>query len=206
MVIEGSMVNKKLAAITIAAIFIIAVVAAWQISSLLQKQPSNNSSSNIVLPAMNLTVVGADGEELVLHSSDIASLEAYTAAGGYKQRNGNIQSVGNYTGVPILTICNLVGGITSNNVIRVTAADNYKVNYTFQQVNGQELNTYDSVTGNATQSTEPLTIIVAYYMDGTSLSASGGPLRIAIVGPQGLLTDGRLWTRLLLKIEILDST
>jgi hypothetical protein len=197
--------NKKLAVIATVVIIIVAVVAAQQVIQLLQRQPSNNSSSNIILPAMNLTVTGSNGQELVLHSSDIASLEAFTEGGGYKRANGDIRDVGNYTGVPILTICNLVGGLTTNSTIRVTAADNYKVIYTYQQVNGQELNTYDPITGNATQSTKPLTMIVAYYMDGARLSSSDGPLRIAIVGPQGLLTDGRLWTRLLVKIEILNS-
>jgi len=202
----GSKSNKKMAAIAIAVIVIVAVVAALQIFQLFQKQPSSNSGSNIILPATNLTVTGANGQELVLNSSDLASLKAYTAVGGYKRGEGSIQGVGNYTGVPILTIFNLVGGITSNSTIRVTGTDNFKVTYTYQQVNGQELNTCDPVTGNATQATEPLTMIVAYYMDGASLPSSEGPLKIAIVGPQGLLTDGRLWTRLLVKIEILNST
>lgn len=200
-----SKINKKIAAISIAIIVIVSLVAVLQIIPLLQKQSLNNPNPNLVLPTMNLTVTGANGEEIVLNSSDIASLEAYTGAGGYKRANGINQGVGIYTGVPILTICNLVGGITSSNTIRVTASDKYQATYTYNQVNGQELNTYDPITGDATQVTNPLTMMVAYYINGTSLPSSDGPLSIAFVGPQGLLTDGRLWTRLLVKIEILKS-
>lgn len=192
---------------TLIVIVLIAIITSVSVAGAYFVLPKNtNPNPNIILPTMNLTVTGANGEEIVLNSSDIALLEAYTAAGGYKRANSNIQGVGKYTGIPILTICNLVGGITSNNTIRATATDNYQATYTYKQVNGQELNTYDPITGNATQVTNPLTMIVAYHLNGTSLSASDGPLSIAIVGPQSLLTDGKLWTRLLVKIEILTST
>ena len=202
----SSKFNKKLATILIVSTVIVAIVAAQQIIPYLQNQPSNQPNSNINLPEINLTVVGANGEELVLHSNDIVSLQTHTAAGGYKRGNGSILGVGNYTGVPILNILNLVGGISNNNIIQVTAADSYTATYTYNQVNGQELNTYDPQTGDTTQATQPLTMIVAYHLKGKTLPDSDGPLTIAIVGPQGLLTDGKLWTRLLVKIEILNAT
>jgi hypothetical protein len=149
---------------------------------------------------MSLTIIGSNGTQIVLHSQDITSLSSYTAAGGFKGRGG-IQGVGNYTGVPILTLLNLVGGITANQNVTVTASDGYSMTYTYQQLSGQGLSTFDPKTGNATSATQPMTVIVAYYLNGAALP-SGGPLTIAIVGPQGLLTTGNMWASKVIKIQV----
>jgi hypothetical protein len=105
--------------------------------------------------------------------------------------------------VPILTLCNLVGGVTSSSTVKVTATDGYATTYTYAQLNAQGIATYDS-SGNPVTATQPLTMIVAYFLNGASLSSSTGPLRTFIVGPEGLYSTGSLSAKMVAKIEILS--
>ena len=192
--------NKKLLAIPVIILVIVAVVVSWQI----YWQSSNVTKSNVTLPALNLTLVGANGQQKVLNSNELAALKSYTANGGWSEMTGTTY-VGNFTGVPILTLLNLVGGITSSENVTVTGSDGYQVTFTYQQVHGQGLTTFDPKTGATVQPSQPLTVIVAYYCNGTSMPSGKGPLTVAIVGPQGLFTHGKFWAYLVVKIEILTA-
>jgi hypothetical protein len=191
--------SEKLLAVAVIIIVVVAFAVFWQI----YWQSSNATKSEVILPALNLTLIGANGQQKILNSSELAALKSYTATGGYSR--GGIIYAGNYTGVPILTLLSLVGGITSSENITVTGSDSYQVTFTYQQVQGQGLNAYDHTTGAAVQPSQPLTIIVAYYCNGTSLASGRGPLTVAIVGPQGLLTPGKYWAYLLVKIKIITA-
>jgi len=75
--------------------------------------------------------------------------------------------------------------------------------YTYDQVMGCSFVTYDPATGDEVSSVEPLTIILAYYKDRVNMtSEDGGPLRVAILGSEGLLTEGHWWIKHVVKIEI----
>jgi DMSO/TMAO reductase YedYZ molybdopterin-dependent catalytic subunit len=45
-------------------------------------------------------------------------------------------------------------------------------------------------------------MILAYYKNGANLTSDEGPLRLAIIGSEGLLTDGSLWTKMVTKLVI----
>jgi hypothetical protein len=154
------------------------------------------------LQPMNLTVVALNGTSLTLDQTAIGNLPAITAPGGFINRIGIIKNVGNYTGPSLNTLCNLVGGMQTNTVLRITAADGYTQLFTYDMVNGA-FTTYDPVTGNPVQSTQLLTPILAYYFNGANLtSGMGGPLRLAIVGPEGLVTPSSYWVSYVVKLEI----
>jgi hypothetical protein len=194
--------NKKLTAIIFIIIVVVAVVVSWQIYG-----RSSTAKSQVTLPALSLTLMGAGGQEKILNSNELAALKSYTANGGYRGEgtmNGTIYT-GNFTGVPVLTLLNLVGGVTSSENVTFTGSDGYQVTFTYQQVHGQEINTFDPATGAAVQPSQPLTVIVAYYCNGTSIDSGKGPLTVAIVGPQGLYTNGYWWAYLLVKIEIISA-
>jgi hypothetical protein len=158
---------------------------------------------SVSLPPMNLTLVATNGTELVLNSTDIGSLSSYRAFGGYKNQLGNIRGLGNYTGVPLTTLCTLVGGINTSQCLRVTASDDYSMVLSNAQVNGDFV-TYDPATGNEVQHNESLTPILAYYKNDANLSSDdGGPLRLAIVGPEGLATGSTYWVKWIIRLEIL---
>jgi DMSO/TMAO reductase YedYZ molybdopterin-dependent catalytic subunit len=190
---KGKFNKKLLAAI---AIIIIVIAAAAVVFEYTLLQPQSN------LPAMTLTVVGADGQHKELNQKDIASLESYTANGGFKSSGGMIAAVGEYTGVPILTLCDLVGGISSDQTLTVTASDGYSMVYTYNQVNGKDFTTYDPVTGSEATSTQPMKMVATYLKDGAALPSDEGPLRIGVLGSEGLLTEGHFWTKMVSKIEV----
>jgi len=154
------------------------------------------------LQHLELTLVAADGTQTVLFSNDLALLDSYTANGGTRSSSGKLSNYGTYTGVPLLTLLDTIGGVTSGNTVRVTASDDYATTYTYDQVNGQGITTYDS-EGNVVTATQPLTVIVAYYLNGANLDSSAGPLRIIAVGPEGYYTMGNLSAKMTVKIEIL---
>ncbi|MGD0330399.1 MAG: molybdopterin-dependent oxidoreductase [Nitrososphaeria archaeon] len=199
--IKPKFITIAVIAIIVVAAIVIGAVAVWQLSS----SPSNKKNTATTLPSMNLTLIGATGNQIILHSSDIAKLTTYSGYGGYKSSGGMLGGFGNYTGVPLVTLLNLVGGITTNQTVTITGSDGYSMVYTYQQVNGQGYIAYDPVTGSESSVTRPLTVILAYYYNSTTLTSDVGPLRLVILGPQSLLTEGHFWTKLVDKIEVTQS-
>jgi len=153
---------------------------------------------------MSVTVVGANGTQIVLNESDVAGLPACTGYGGYKNQLGILKGLGNYTGVPLSVLCSLVGVLTNTSTVNVVAADNYSKIFTYAEVNG-EFVTYDNVTGEEISHSQPLLPIVAYYFNDTAVAPSDGPLRIAIVGPEGLVTGSTYWVKQVVRIEVVDE-
>jgi len=188
--------SKKLLAIAVIIIVVVAVVVSWQI----YWRSWGVTKFEVVLPALSLTLVGANGQQKILNSNELAALKSTTASGGYSEEGKTY--VGNFTGVPLLALLDLVGGITSGDNVTVTGSDGYQITFTYQQGRGQGLNTYDPTTGAAVQPSQPLMVMVAYYCNGTSLASDKAPLTIALVGPQGLFTEGKYWAYFLVKIKI----
>jgi hypothetical protein len=162
------------------------------------------TATAINLPPMALTLVAANGTQLVLTSNDIGSLPSYTAYGGYETQAGFIRALGNYTGVPLITLCNLVGGIANGSSLKITASDNYTKTLSYDEVNGN-FTTFDTVTGKQVPHNQSLTPILAYYFDGANLSSDEGPILLAIVGPERLATTSALWVKFVVKMEILSA-
>jgi hypothetical protein len=165
---------------------------------------ARTATTIVNLPPMNLTLIAANGTRMVLTSSDIGSLPSYTAYGGYETRGGSIIGLGNYTGVPLIILCNLIGGIAKGNSLKITASDNYTQTLSYDEVNGN-FTTFDTVTGQPLPHNESLTPILAYYFNAMNLSSSEGPLRLAIVGPEGLATNSTYWVKFVIKMEILSA-
>jgi hypothetical protein len=151
---------------------------------------------------MNLTLVALNGPSLTLNESAIAKLESFESRGGFKTSVGRLEGIGNYTGVRLIDLCNLVGGINSSCSLRITASDKYSMVYTYDQVMGNDFVTFNPATGDETNHTQPLTVILAYYKNSLNLTSDEGPLRVAIVGSEGVLTESHWWIKYAVKIEI----
>jgi hypothetical protein len=163
---------------------------------------------NANLLPMSLTLVGPSGTQ-VLNQTSIGNLPSYESWGGFKNSLGNIKDLGNYTGVPLVTLCNLVGGINATESLEVKATDNYTIVFTYAQVVNGTFITYNNQTGQQEPYTKPLTPILAYYFDNQNItdesSGGDGPLRIAIVGPEGLVTDSSYWVKWVDLLAILNT-
>jgi hypothetical protein len=192
--------RKVLVAALIAIVLVAVVVVTWRIYPLLQT--GRQYSNSVSLQPMNLTLVALNGTQLVLNEKDIARLLSFQSKGGFKTSAGSLRGIGNYTGVPISELLALVGGMNSNCSLKVSASDGYSMVYTYNQVQGKNFTCYSPATGDEVQSNQPFTMILAYYFNGMNLTSDEGPLRLAIVGPQGLLTDGHYWIKWVTKLEI----
>jgi uncharacterized surface protein with fasciclin (FAS1) repeats len=150
---------------------------------------------------MTLTVVNFDGSQISLNETDIGNLESYRAYGGYKNSLNLLKGLGNYTGVPINTFCDMVGGIHSGYSVRIIAPDSYSKDVSYEELNGN-LVTFDNVTGEVVQHNQTLMPILAYHYNDLNVSSSDGPLRVAIVGPEGLCTNSTFWVKKVVRLEL----
>jgi hypothetical protein len=171
-------------------------------------QPNVQANVNLgvdpSLQPMSLEIVAPNGTSITLNQTTISSLPAVTGVGAFRNVLGNVKDLGNYTGPSLNTFCNLVGGMNNNTVLRVIASDNYTQTLSYEMVNGANFTTYDPVTGNPVENNQSLTPILAYYFNDANLTTDeGGPLRLAIVGPEGLATYSRYWVKWVVKLEIL---
>jgi DMSO/TMAO reductase YedYZ molybdopterin-dependent catalytic subunit len=186
-------------------VIVVAAIATWRLYPIVQK-PHSSSVAYVNLPPMNLTLVGANGTQKVLHASDIAQLTPFTSLGGFETSVGSIQGVGNYTGVPLTTLCNLVGGIGTNDSVQITASDGYSMVFSYNQTNGNGFVTYNQTTGLEVSNEGSLTLVLAYHENGKNLTYdNGAPLRLVILGNKGLLTDGHYWVKWVEQIQILPA-
>jgi hypothetical protein len=192
--------KRILAAALVMIVLVAAILVLWQVYPILQNPNSNYVP--IKLQPMNLTLVALNGTTLTLNETALAKLESITSRGGFKTSVGYLRGIGNYTGVSVVDLCKLVGGINSTCSLLVTASDGYSMVYTYNQVQGKDLTCYASATGDEVQSSQPFTMILAYYKNGANFTLDEGPLRLAIVGPQGLLTDGHFWIKMVTRLEI----
>jgi len=189
-------------AVIIATVAIIAIIACAAVYYIFAMQGTNNSGGDTTpLPNMTLTVVGLNGTTVTLNSTAMGNLESITSLGALVTSAGHINTVLNYTGVPIVTLCNLVGGITNETSVTIVASDGYSMVFTYDQIMGG-YTTYDPATGNEVPHDQALTTIIAYFRNGTALSEDEGPLRVAIVGPEGLITDGHFWIKDVTRLEV----
>jgi molybdate/tungstate transport system substrate-binding protein len=157
------------------------------------------------LPDLSLTLVALDGTETVLDETDIAELSAVEYEGGFMTSAGEIKAIGTYTGVPLSTLYNMVGGITNKTTVRVTASDDYSMVFTYDQLTSGEFITFDPVTGDEVEATKTIKVVLAYFCDGEPLDPSEGPLRTVAIGPEGLITEGHYWVKAVVKIEIREA-
>ncbi|MBN1682011.1 molybdopterin-dependent oxidoreductase [Candidatus Bathyarchaeota archaeon] len=165
-------------------------------------QPTIPESPTI--PAFKIMLVGSNGTIKNITENDIATMQKVVMKGGLKTSAGSIRSVSNYTGVLVSDVLNLVGGITEDNSLRVTAADDYSMVYTWEELSGDFI-TFDPATGDETNNTKPLIPVLAYLDAGNPLSTSDGPIRFVVLGEEGLITEGHFWVKQTVKIEVIPG-
>ncbi len=150
------------------------------------------------------TSVTLDGQQSqVLTIEDIKDLPSIEGYGGRKNSVGQITLPILYKGVPITSLYELDHAITNDSAMRVGAVDGYLATFSYNQfVNGIFIG-YDA-QGNEVPAGE-LTMILAYEEGGKPIQEKfGGPLRLAIVGPDQPITDGHWWVRFVTTFEAVN--
>ncbi|MCW4005409.1 MAG: hypothetical protein NWF04_02245 [Candidatus Bathyarchaeota archaeon] len=167
------------------------------------------------LPEIELTVVGADGTQIVLDEDDIDAMTHIYGEGAMVKTRPPYGTSGpfNYTGVGVAELCDLVGGLVSKSQIYVYADDGYWVDFTYEQVHDGIFETWEQTVPN-TEPTNPqdsygMNLILAYYIDmgsGNELIADG-PLRSVPVGdPTDRYTTSSYWNKYVNKVAVIGGT
>ncbi len=153
--------------------------------------------------AWRLTLVGKDGQELVLSVKDVASLPSYKGRGGFFSTVGVVCGPFSMKGVTLEELCNQVGGVSSKDVVMISAQDGYSAVFSPEQVMGEFI-TYDEDLKEVPH--DELKLVLTYQEDGKPLPRDAGrPLRLALLGPgKGFLTEGSHWVKWVNKVEILE--
>lgn len=155
-------------------------------------------------PGVTLVVSGQESIELTW--DDIRAMSTYEGTGGRISSVGTVTPPSKFKGVTIEDLCGLVGGITPENSIRVIAKDGYAMTFSYDQIVLGDFDTYDPVTGNDAPFDGKLWVVVAYEEEGELIPADGdGPLRIAILGSNKVVTDGHWWIKWAETIEVIQA-
>ena len=137
---------------------------------------------------------------------DLEVLPSFTGSGGFIKTKilPSVNTTGpfTYTGVNVSYLVDQIPNLPSHHSIRVTSTDNYRMNYTWSQIQGN-VSIYNE-TGNITGSSG-MTMLLAYKEQGNLISdTSVGPLRIAFVDDGGFTPSG-LWAKLVRTITVITE-
>ena len=153
-------------------------------------------------PDATLTVKSAD-ERVTLGWDDIQELPSYEGPGGRISSVGHVTPPVTFKGVPVEDLCSLVGGFTEENSFQITAKDGYGMTFSHDQIVNGDYDTYDPSTGENQPYDGNLTTVVAYLEEGEPIPAEeDGPLRLAILGTNKVVTDGHWWIKWVETIEV----
>jgi DMSO/TMAO reductase YedYZ molybdopterin-dependent catalytic subunit len=156
------------------------------------------------IPDFEITLVGAEGQQMVIGPDDFAEMTVVEEEGGLMTSAGSINGPYTYTGVPLTEVLDLVGGIAAENSLRVTASDGYAMVYTWEELSG-DFTTYSAATGDEVEATKPLMPVLAYFEDGEPLLEGHGPVRFVVLGEEGLISEGHFWVKKIAKIEVIPA-
>jgi hypothetical protein len=150
----------------------------------------------------NLTVV--NGTQMkTLNMADLKAMSATSGRSGDLSSTGTIEGPYQYKGVALTDILKLVGGITANNAVRVSAKDNYTMTFSYNQITaGTGFPTFDPTTGKEVSPAGKIIPMIAYEQDGKPM-VDTGPFRIAIMS-ENQLTDGHWWEKWVVKLEVIS--
>jgi DMSO/TMAO reductase YedYZ molybdopterin-dependent catalytic subunit len=152
----------------------------------------------------DVTLVGSEGQQQVVSYDEIKAMPSYSGRGGFFTTVGIVNGPYKAKGVLLEDICDLVGGVTSSDVVLVSAPDGYMMAFDYDQVMGN-INTYDIDLHDMPHG--ELKLMLMYEQDGKPLSDNDGkPLRLAIVGPAEFLTEGHYWVKWVDRIEVKHKT
>ena len=149
----------------------------------------------------DVTLVDVDGSEKVISYTDIKAMPSISGKGGFFTSVGVINGPFDLKGVPVADICDLAGGISSDEIVYLYAVDGYSAFFDYEQIKG-DIDTYDLETMKLVPH-DDLHVILAYEQNGKLLSHEyGKPLRLAIIAGGNLLTEGHHWVKWIERIEI----
>ncbi len=181
---------------------IVAIIAIAAVSSAGTYLATREDTGDTGTQETALTVKGY-GEVKKYSMDEVKNLESAEGWGSLKDSVGNISDPTKYKGVPLTTLLDKVGGLSSNEAVEITAKDGYSMTFSRPQVENADFITYDPITGDEV-SVSGLEMIIAYEKGGEPLGTNNGPLRVVVIGPENQATDGHWWIKWVENINIVS--
>jgi hypothetical protein len=150
----------------------------------LSSMPQDGDTSQAAIPDATLTVV-LGGVEFPYAMSEVLEFESLTASGTFTN-SASVDYTATYTGIPLAT---LIGNVSADATVRVTASDGYSMNYE---------------AGMLVDTTEG-TWILAYKENGEFMPLDPGYFRIVRVGPDNPHFVSSLSARMVERLEVLGE-
>jgi hypothetical protein len=179
------------------------MVAAMLLASCSASTTTTTTTTTTAAGPTVLTVTNGS----IVKTYSLAALQALTAVtgnGGTKGKGGAITGPFSYQGVALTNLLNSVGGVTSVQSVTLTGSDGYTKTLTYDQITSGGFNTYDTSGNPVTPTTTPV-LAVVYSSNGTALDSSTGPLELGLLNSQNYVSDGNMWVKLLVKIDVVTA-
>jgi hypothetical protein len=182
----------------------------------------------VVTLEVTATSGGITLSTLYLTPAQLYAMPSYEGVGCPRRSSGYYppEQIGNYTGVPMMFLCDLVGGLFKNSTMSSTigvstVVDYYSTSLSYPQVHDNIITPqYNISTGAVIYGQQPM-FILAYKVNDTMLSSDGsglgsntdlgGPLRLIVIANNrtspilandGMATFGNSYVKAVTKIEI----
>jgi DMSO/TMAO reductase YedYZ molybdopterin-dependent catalytic subunit len=140
-----------------------------------------------------IKLVGSHGEEQIMSYDQIRHMPYKKAMGGLLTSAGIIYGPYEVKGVLLRDLCDIVGGITSNDFVSVSAIDGYSMAFDYEQIYFGGFPAWNPATLQEIPNQIQM-IMLTYEWDGKPIhNNDGGPLRLVIVTNESLLTEGHNW-------------
>ncbi len=151
------------------------IIAGAAITAIVLMQQDGNTNTNtntdlITVPEDDLfvTVSGMNGSSINVSLTEMISMDVIFGNSSYQNTYGNIRGEGNYSGVRISDLMDLVGGMTDNYLLRVEAFDGYSQTFDYSKVYPNS--TIYEYQGDMVLAYAFNGLVVPYYEDGFRLA------------------------------------
>ena len=150
-----------------------------------------------------LELVGID-ETKTLTLADLQKLPVTSGMAGIKSSTGKITAPLKFSGVTLLDLADLMGGLDETMGVNLVAEDGYSISYSYDQIVNGNYISYDPATGDELRNPVPLTAMLAYQVEGQPLNLEqDGNLRLVIISEEPKqVTDGHWSVKWVSKVEI----
>jgi len=165
-----------------------------------------------VLDRSTITIRGTS-ETMTISLEDLAKLTSISGSSSFQNQYGNWGGQGAYKGVRVAELLDMIGGVTANALLSVSAFDGYEERYSYWNVYPND--SWHMIQGD---------MIIAYEFNGTAVPIwSDGP-RIVMLAPDGAYSNddclatsapglgfhvypsaGALWVRYVMLLEVIPE-
>lgn len=154
-------------------------------------EPTTASSEAAAGGDVVLDVIG-DSKSISFSMETLKTLPAVEGQAGIKSSTGKITPPTTFKGVRLTDLVDQIGGMDASMGVEIEAEDGYIMTFSGDQIAKGAFIAYDPATGDEIKNPDPLTVILAYEMNGQPLDEkTDGHLRLAIISDKNnQVTDG----------------